>query len=300
MLASNLYDPAFVRALFDEMAATYGVMNLITSFGFARRWRRQLVRGVSIPTGAAVVDLMTGQGELCPDVARQVGPEGRIAAVDISPVMCAQAARYTAGKLPCEIRVIEADALRCDLPDASADVVVSSFGLKTFSAEQLAELAAVVFRLLRPGGAFAFIEISVPPAALLRAPYLFYLKRVIPILGRLFLGNPDNYRMLGQYTEAFGNCRTAATLFEAAGLDVTFRPLFFGCATALFGSRPGQLPTPGAGAARAGVSPTPTATAAGAHYSHSRRSRVRHLFHGDDVAERDQSGIVGNVSGVPP
>jgi hypothetical protein len=31
------YDPARVRALFDEMAATYGIVNLVASFGFAAR-----------------------------------------------------------------------------------------------------------------------------------------------------------------------------------------------------------------------------------------------------------------------
>ena len=38
---------------------------------------------------------------------------------------------------------------------------------------------------------------------LLRWPYLFYIKHVIPWVGRAFLGNPQNYRMLGVYTEEF-------------------------------------------------------------------------------------------------
>jgi demethylmenaquinone methyltransferase/2-methoxy-6-polyprenyl-1,4-benzoquinol methylase len=37
---------------------------------------------------------------------------------------------------------------------------------------------------------------------------MFYLKHIIPGIGRLLLGNPENYRMLGVYTEKFGNCGT--------------------------------------------------------------------------------------------
>ena len=48
-------------------------------------------------------------------------------------------------------------------------------------------------------------EISVPLFLPLRAVCMFYLKRVIPFVGRLLLGDPQCYRMLGSYTQAFQN-----------------------------------------------------------------------------------------------
>ncbi len=66
-----------------------------------------------------------------------------------------------------------------------------------------------------------------------------YLKTVIPILGRILLGNPDNYRMLGVYTERFGSCRGLVKVLSEAGLEATYGESFFGCATGVFGSRPG-------------------------------------------------------------
>ena len=202
-----LYEPRFVRSLFDEMAETYGVVNLITSFGFAAL-RKQCVRALGAAPGGAVLDLMTGMGELCLDLARVVGPRGSIRAVDVSPEMCRRASR-TAARAACRTEVIEADVLDCSIEPASADAAVSSFGLKTFSTEQTRHLAALVARFLKPGGRFAFVEISVPPNPWLRRPYLFYLNRVIPLVGRMLLGNPDNYRMLGVYTERFGDCGAA-------------------------------------------------------------------------------------------
>ncbi|HYH68646.1 MAG TPA: class I SAM-dependent methyltransferase [Urbifossiella sp.] len=232
-----LYEPRFVRALFDEMAETYGVINLVSSFGFAARWRKQCVRALGAQPGWSVLDLMTGMGELCPDLARAVGPAGSIRAVDLSPEMCRRAAR-TAARCACRTEVLEADALLNDIPPASADAVVSSFGLKTFSADQTRRLAGQVAVYLKPGGRFAFVEISVPPGRWLRRPYLFYLNRVIPLVGRVLLGNPDNYRMLGVYTERFGDCGAARREFELAGLVTEERSYFFGCATGLCGYKP--------------------------------------------------------------
>lgn len=55
---------------------------------------------------------------------------------------------------------------------------------------------------------------------LLRAAYMFYLRRLIPLVGQALLGNPDSYRMLGAYTEAFENVKHFAGCLRAAGLDI--------------------------------------------------------------------------------
>jgi demethylmenaquinone methyltransferase/2-methoxy-6-polyprenyl-1,4-benzoquinol methylase len=93
--------------------------------------------------------------------------------------------------------------------------------------------------VLRPGGRFSLIEVSVPRHRLLRVPYLFYLVHVIPLLGRLLLGNPENYRMLGVYTTAYGDARRSLPAFRDAGLEVQVVESCFGCATGLVGRKPG-------------------------------------------------------------
>ena len=232
----GIYEPVFVRGLFNEMARTYGIINLITSFGFSARWRKQCLYKIDIRPGMAAMDLMTGMGELCPDLARRLGRSGSIRAIDLSPEMCRRARRHV-DRCISPIEIIEGDVLQCELGE-TADVVVSSFGLKTFSQHQLRRIAEILARLLKPGGSFSFLEISVPASRWLRWPYMFYLKRIIPLLGKVLLGNPDNYRMLGVYTTAFQNC----TLFKEeclrAGLMVQEASYFFGCATGVYGQKP--------------------------------------------------------------
>jgi ubiquinone/menaquinone biosynthesis C-methylase UbiE len=240
------YDPKAIRALFDEMASTYAIVNFIASFGFAARWRHPLVQGLPLANASHVVDLMSGMNELCRSVAPHAAPTLRLTAIDISPEMIDRARK----NWPFPVEIHLRDVLAWDSEPACADAVISSFGLKTFDRTQQQQLSERVARLLRPGGVFSFVEISVPPARLLQLPYLFYLNRVIPLIGRLFLGNPANYRLLGVYTQAFGTCHHFAQCLRQQGLEVYEHPYFFGCATGVRGVKPlnwvrGRLRSPG-------------------------------------------------------
>jgi demethylmenaquinone methyltransferase/2-methoxy-6-polyprenyl-1,4-benzoquinol methylase len=248
------------------MSATYGRTNLITSFGFSALWRKQCVRQVKIESGDTVFDLMSGMGELWPDIGRRLSGGGRIRAVDFSAEMCARAEETASRLHGVELQMRQEDILDNGISDGAADVVVSSFGLKTFSPEQRARLAEQVARILRPGGVFSLLEISVPRFPPMRWPYMLYLKYAIPFLGRLFLGNPDNYRMLGVYTESFGDCRGFVDDCASAGLEVTERRFFLGCASAVVGRKPtgSVAPTGAAGRGEAGPSDGPDDAATGA------------------------------------
>jgi ubiquinone/menaquinone biosynthesis C-methylase UbiE len=233
-LDKTRYDPEAVRKLFDDMASTYGHVNLISSFGFSARWRHQVVADLPLGSADCVVDLMSGMGELWRSLARGLPASARVVGVDLSPEMTRKARRDW--HFPVEIAVT--DVLNWDVRTSSADIVVSSFGLKTFDRDQQQRLAQIVAQLLKPGGVYSFIEISVPSFLPLRALYMFYLKWVIPVVGRIFLGNPDCYRMLGVYTEAFGNTSHFTKCLKAAGLESSAVSYFFGCATGVRGIKP--------------------------------------------------------------
>ena len=128
--------------------------------------------------------------------------------------------------------------LATDLPDASADFVISTFGLKTFNDAQHARLAALVARVLKPGGVFALIEASDPKGWWLRPLYLVYLRRILPLVERLILRGAQDFAMIGTYATNFQDASAFAGHLKAEGLEVTYHRLFFGCATAVTGRRP--------------------------------------------------------------
>lgn len=233
-MAASHYDAEYVRGLFDDMASTYGRINLVSSFGFTIRWRHQAVAGLPLGSASCVVDLMSGMGELWRSLGPHLPASARLVGVDFSEQM----AHRTPREWPFSVEVRIADALAASAAPIDADVVVSSFGLKTFSRHQQGVLARRVAEILRPGGAYSFIEISVPRGWLLRTVYMLYLKRVIPFVGRLMLGNPECYRMLGVYTEAFGDASHFAECLRQEGLEVTETSFFLGCATGVRGIKP--------------------------------------------------------------
>ena len=235
----TLYDPAFVAGLFDRCASNYRWWSAISSFGFTYIWRRQCVRLLPRPApGTVIVDLMAGTGELWPHLLRHAPDLATITALDISHGMHLHAVDRLHGARATRITHIEADALTTDLPEHHADLLVASFGLKTFSPEQQAILARQIARLLKPGGHFALIEASDPHGWALRPLYRAYIDHALPLIERLFLRGAQDFTMLGPYTRNFRDCTHMAAALRAEGLTVTFHRHFFGCATSVSGHKP--------------------------------------------------------------
>lgn len=232
----NIYDPQYVSKLFAEMSATYGMMNLITSFGFTAAWRRFCVESLPVHTSRNCADLMSGMGEVIPTLSKFLPELQSVTALDLCPTMCRKILSNH-GQLPISLTVLEEDVFNSTMHDNQFDTVVSSFGLKTFSPQQQRELAGVVNKILKPGGVFAFVELSVPRCKLLKTPLLFYLRYIIPLLGRMFLGNPENYRMLSVYTEKFENAEFFLSCLKNEGLETRYVSRFFGCATGVVGRK---------------------------------------------------------------
>lgn len=243
MKTPEIYHSDFVETLFDEMSGTYERVNYLSSFGFSRRWRRQFAREASIGPGMTVCDLMCGAGECWDAISLHLAnsggrPGGRLLALDFSGGMLRKAKKR---KLPgLDVTIRKQDALASSLEDGCADRIVCGFGVKTLSGEQKETFASEVARVLKSGGAFSLVEVSVPRVGPLKILYMFYLKEVVPLVGRMLLGNPENYRMLGVYTEEFGECPGSRRILERHGLRTTYHEHFFGCASGVSGTKPNE------------------------------------------------------------
>jgi demethylmenaquinone methyltransferase/2-methoxy-6-polyprenyl-1,4-benzoquinol methylase len=233
----NIYDPEYVKGLFNRMSSSYERVNFITSFGFSIRWRRQFL-GPFKQTAhkAEIIDLLTGMGETWSATKSRL-PNSNLTVLDFSDGMLKYAKQKSIAKFNNEITVLQQDILKNELPSNHYDFVTCAFGLKTFNDEQLRILALETTRILKKGGQFSFIEVSKPKSKMLKALYGFYLGQIIPKLGLLFLGNPKEYKMLWQYTNRFDNAKNASKIFSEAGLKTNFNSYFYGCATGFDGTK---------------------------------------------------------------
>lgn len=236
-MENDIYNPDYVKGLFNRMSSSYERMNYITSFGFSIRWRKQYLSSFnSTKDKVETIDLLTGMGETW-RATKQILPNSNITALDFSDGMLTYAKTKNKLKFNSEITILKQDVLQNQLPDNHYDYVTCAFGLKTFDSEQLKTLAIETKRILKPGGQFSFIEVSKPQNIIFQKFYGFYLGQVIPILGKLLLGNPIEYKMLWQYTLKFGNAKYATEIFRETGLKVNYNSYFLGCATGFSGQK---------------------------------------------------------------
>src|SRR4051794_33964207 len=144
-----------VRAMFDAIAPRYDLVNRIMTFRMDVGWRRRTVRSLSLPAGGAVLDLACGTGDLCDELRRNGYRPG---GVDLSFGMLAAA--HTS------VPLLQGDALRLSMPDASVDGVTCGFALRNFVA--LEPFLSSVARVVRTGGRIALLEVSTPANPILR------------------------------------------------------------------------------------------------------------------------------------
>lgn len=236
-MTDNIYKPEFVKGLFNRMSNSYERMNIITSFGFSVRWRRRFLDPFQSTTEKIeIIDLLTGMGETWKGVKHKF-PNANVSALDFSAEMLKQAKQNNNQYYDNKISLFQQDILNNKLPSNHYDIVICAFGLKTFDQEQLRILANETKRILKPNGQFSFIEISKPQNKILKRFYGFYLGQIIPILGKILLGNPTEYRMLWNYTDKYENSKRAMEIFKNIGLAVNYNSYFYDCSTGFNGHK---------------------------------------------------------------
>ena len=171
-----------VRAMFDAIAPRYDLVNRVMTFRLDTRWRRRGVAELHLPPGSVVLDLASGTGDLCVDLAKA----GYLAiSVDLSFGMLASD-RSGAPR-------VQADILELPHPDASVDGVTCGFALRNLLS--LPAFFTELARVVRPGGRIALLDVAVPPNGVLRWGHGIYFGRVVPWVGGR-LSDPAAYRYL--------------------------------------------------------------------------------------------------------
>ena len=222
---------AVVRAMFDEVAPRYDMVNRFISMGMDIWWRRRTVRALALPRGSVVLDLACGTG----DLSRMLHRSGiETIGVDMSTGMLLASggdASRAAGMVP-----VLGDALALPFADASFDGAVCGFALRNFT--DLGGVFAELARVVRPGGRIALLEVGVPSSAVIRAGYKVWFEHAVPIIGGLLSDAKDAYRYLPRSVEYLPPPEGLKSLLRASGMrSVGRRTLGAGAAQLLTASR---------------------------------------------------------------
>lgn len=202
-----------VARMFDAVAPTYDLLNHMLSFNLDRLWRRAAVRELAPRDGAVILDLCAGSGDVALLLARRSG--ARVIGADFSAAML-EAARGKARRAGVPLPLVRADAMALPFRSGVLDGITVAFGVRNF--EDLDAGLREMARTLKPGRRAVILEFSEPRGSLFGRLYLFYFRRVLPLVGRLISGRPGAYAYLPATVSVFPGPEGVSRRLEQAGL----------------------------------------------------------------------------------
>lgn len=215
---------AAVQDMFDQIAPRYDLVNRIMTFRLDVRWRKVALRALGLAPGSVVLDLASGTGDMCIDLARaDLVP----ISIDLSYGML-HAGRSSAPR-------VQADILRLPVPDGSVDGVTCGFALRNLV--DLDTFFRELHRVVRPNGRISLLDVGVPHNPLVRFGNGIYFGRIVPLIGGL-LSDRAAYRYLPKSVAYLPEPATLVAMLESAGFEhVVHRQLSGGLTQLLHATR---------------------------------------------------------------
>lgn len=224
----------FVREMFTAIAPRYDLLNHLLSLNVDRGWRRRAVDrlGWEAHAGGVFCDACAGTLDLAAELANRRGFGGLVVGADFAPAML----RRGEGKAPRAAAGVAADALALPFSDHTFDGATVGFGVRNLA--DLDAGLAELHRILKDGRRLVILDFTTPPWAPLRALYLFYFRRIVPLLGGAISGHREAYAYLPASVETFPAPAALAQRMERAGFrDCGFDLLTGGIAAIHWGTR---------------------------------------------------------------
>ena len=176
-----------VNNIFNSVSSKYDLMNDISSLGFHRLWKQQLINWIAPQSNQSLLDIAGGTGDIAKLFIKSGGMSADIIDINynmlINGISNDNRLRYIVGsceKLPIRNNVY--------------DRITIAFGLRNITKRQLA--LDEIYRVLKPGGRFVCLEFSKVNDDTVKKFYDFWSFRIIPRLGKLITNNEDAYKYL--------------------------------------------------------------------------------------------------------
>ena len=139
------------RSRVIHWAFWYDLMLKVRALGREQQVREQFLDLAGVAAGETVLDAGCGPGTMAIVARRRVGNSGAVYGIDAAPEMI-ELARAKAASAGLEVSFQPALLEAIPFPDATFDVVITSFVLHHFPADMLDKVLAEIRRVLKPNG----------------------------------------------------------------------------------------------------------------------------------------------------
>jgi demethylmenaquinone methyltransferase/2-methoxy-6-polyprenyl-1,4-benzoquinol methylase len=219
---------ALVGTLFAALAPRYDLINDLQSLGLHRRWKKLLAEMAEVKPGQKALDLCCGTG----DIAFALNRAGAdVVGLDFSPAMLAVAQTRAAKRPavadapPLEFRT--GDAMQIPYEACSFDIVTIGYGLRNLESWECG--LEEMLRVARPGGRLLVLDFGKPDGWLWQRIFFFYLRTVVPLLGRILCRDAAALAYIYPSLQAYPAQSGVASKMTALGCrDVIVRNLLGG------------------------------------------------------------------------
>lgn len=203
-----------VHDIFQRVAFRYDLVNDVLSLGIHRLWKRKLIRSVPRSKGMQILDCATGTGDLAISWGHRIFPDGNVIGTDCNSEMLAYAPKKIPSNLDHCVRFEIANAEALPYQSNTFDVVSIAYGIRNIQNPSLA--VSEMHRVLKPGGHLLILEFG-QPQGILRNPFNFYSRTLLPRIGGWLTKAPDAYEYLQTSSASFPCGSNFLDLVNAAG-----------------------------------------------------------------------------------
>lgn len=209
---------ATIAKMFSRISPTYDRVNRVLSFGIDRWWRKKLATCLRGENDLTLLDLATGTGDQLVSILRHCPNIERAHGFDISKEML-DLGKEKVDRLGFSDRVdfSVGDASQLPFGDRSFDAISISFGIR--NVVEMDRALKEMVRVLSDHGVALILEFSKPHTKIVRSGYFFYLRHLLPRIGKILSKEKEAYRYLNTSIEAFIDAHEMTKRLLSAGFS---------------------------------------------------------------------------------
>ena len=217
------------KEMFDSISKEYDFINNLITFGFHKKWKKEIVEISKKIKPKKILDLATGTADIAIELSTI--ENCKIIAVDPSSKMLKIGERKIQKyNTKSNIFLEEGNAENLKYSDGTFDIVTIGYGVRNFT--NLNNSLNEIYRVLKKDGLLIILETSLPTNPLMSFFYNIHTKFYVRLIGKIFSNNSNAYNYLESSAKIFPHGENFKKILQKLNFkDIRSKIKLFGAST---------------------------------------------------------------------